>query len=131
MAEKSSAGSARQDHIVAKADEIGEGERLIVQLQGRDVGIFNIDGELRAYTNWCPHMGGPLCQGRMSGTTEASFDRETLETDLRWVKDGQVVVCPWHAWEFDLESGRGVHDPEIRLPSHPVRVEDDQVIVTV
>lgn len=119
------------DHVVCDADELEAGERLIVQLEGREIGVFNIDGEYHAYTNWCAHQGGPMCEGSLDGTTEASFDRDTLEMDLEWTKEGQVLRCPWHAWEFDVVSGECLHTDQYRLVDHEVRVEDGELVVSV
>lgn len=119
------------EHVVAAADEIADGERIVVELEGRDVGVFRVGDDYYAYTNWCPHQGGPICEGPVSGTTRESFDRETLESDLEWVREGRILVCPWHGWQFDLVTGAGVHDDGLSLPTHPVRVEDGRVVVEV
>ena len=119
------------DHVVATQKELAENGRLLVELEGLELGVFDLDGEYRAYLNWCPHQNGPLCEGRISGTTEASFDRETLEYDLEWVDEDRVLRCPWHSWEFNLEDGRFGHDERITLPSYPVRVEDGDVVVSL
>ncbi|HEY2440280.1 MAG TPA: Rieske 2Fe-2S domain-containing protein, partial [Solirubrobacteraceae bacterium] len=49
--------------VVARADEIAPGERKIVQIGSRSIGVFNVAGEYFALRNRCPHQGGPLCQG--------------------------------------------------------------------
>ena len=54
-------------HVVATVDEIPPGERKIVELEGRSLGIFNIDGDFYAVRNICPHQGAPLCEGRLTG----------------------------------------------------------------
>lgn len=119
------------EYAVADADEIPDGGHLIVQLAGRQIGVFNIDGEYYAHTNWCPHQSGPICEGELDGTTDVTFDRETLEYDLQWVKENEILRCPWHAWEFDAVSGECIHGDDISLISHPVSVEDGEVIVSL
>lgn len=116
-------------HFVAERSELPDGEHVVIELEGRDVGVYNVDGTYYAYTSWCPHHGGPLCEGKVSGTTEAEFDRETLRTSREWTKDGEIVICPWHHWQFDLTTGRGVHDEDQRLPAHDVEVEGDEIYV--
>lgn len=125
------AGDARErgGHVVARADDLGPGDRVVTQLAGREVAVFNVGGELVAYPNWCPHQGGPLCEGDVGGTSEAEFDRESLTTELRWVREGAVLRCPWHQWEFDLCENAFVHDADRSLPSYPVTVEDGDVVV--
>jgi nitrite reductase/ring-hydroxylating ferredoxin subunit len=119
------------DHVVCEADELGEGERVLVQLEGREIGVFNVDGELRAYTNWCAHQSGPICEGNITGTWEGSFDRDSLETSLEYCRDGEILNCPWHGWEYDIENGDCLSREGIKLPSHPVEVRDGEVVVSL
>lgn len=119
------------EHIIASVDNIDEGERLIVLLEGREIGVFNINGTFHAYPNWCPHMGAPLCEGPLEGTFEATFDRDSLETDLRWGRDGEMLTCPWHGFEFDVTDGTCRSDQKFNLRPYPVRVEEGNVIVTL
>lgn len=121
----------RKDHIVADTDDLAEGERIVIEISGRQIGVFNIDGEYYAYANWCAHQGGPVCEGGTTGQQSASFDRETLETTVEWERDGEILVCPWHGWQFNLTTGDCPSRPSRRLPTYPVRVEDGQVIVSV
>ena len=119
------------DHVVASADEIGEGERALVQLKGREIGVFNVDGEYHAFANWCAHQSGPCCEGPITGTQGAEFDRDTLEYTLEWIKEGQILNCPWHGWEFDVTTGECLSRKGKSLASFPVRVEDGDVVVTL
>jgi nitrite reductase/ring-hydroxylating ferredoxin subunit len=114
---------------IAAEDEIGEGERLVTQVEGREIAVFNVDGEYYAYTNWCAHQSGPVCEGAITGTVTANFDGETLETELEWNREDEVLNCPWHGWEFDVTSGECLSRSGARLLSHPVRVEDGEVVV--
>ncbi|WP_284010652.1 Rieske (2Fe-2S) protein [Haloarcula pelagica] len=119
------------EHVVARTDELTEGERLIALLDGKEIGVFNIGGELHAYPNWCAHQGGPLCEGMLSGTVEGEFDRDELETELEWSREGEVLSCPWHGWEFDATTGECLVDDGCRLRSIPVRAEAGHVVVTL
>jgi nitrite reductase/ring-hydroxylating ferredoxin subunit len=119
------------EYVVAGAEEVGDGERVLVQLEGREVGVFNVDGELFAYTNWCAHQGGPCCEGRLTGTQEATYDRETRETTLEWTREDEVLNCPWHGWEYDVTSGECLSKNRIRLPEHDVEVRDDDIVVSL
>lgn len=106
-------------HVVARADEIALGERLIVTLEGRSIGVFNIKGEFVAIRNSCPHQGGPLCEGVLTGLAMPSPPGEYL-----YKRRGEIVRCPWHGWEFDLRSGQSWFDPvHTRVRSYEVRVE--------
>ena len=57
-------------HIVATVDDIPPGKRLLVNVKGREIGIFNVDGEYLAISNRCPHEGASLCKGRIVGLVE-------------------------------------------------------------
>lgn len=119
------------DHVVAAADEISDGERILVQLKGREIGVFYIDGEYYAFANWCAHQSGPCCEGTLTGTQQASFDRDTLDYTLEWVKEGKILNCPWHGWEYDVTTGECLSRKSVVLPEYPVRVEDGEIIVTL
>ena len=119
----------KNEHVVAAADELEVGERLIVLVKGREIGVFNIDGSFHAYPNWCPHMGAPLCEGPLDGTIESSFDRDTLETSYGWGREGEMLTCPWHGFEFDATDGACRSDSKFNLRPYPVRVEGDDIVV--
>lgn len=118
------------EHVVCDASELSPGNRVVADIDGLEVGVFNVDGDLYAFPNWCPHQGGPLCEGPVGGTAEETFDREDLSYDLRWVKEGEILRCPWHQWEFDMTDNRFRHDADRSLPSYPVSVEDGKVVVS-
>ncbi len=92
--------------VVARADEIAPGERRLVSVRGRDVAIFNVNGEYLAILDRCPHQGGSLCRGKVIGRIEADGPGR-----VRYSGAGEVVRCPWHGWEFDLRTGKSRCDP--------------------
>jgi nitrite reductase/ring-hydroxylating ferredoxin subunit len=105
-------------HPVARVGEIPPGGRKIVEVAGRSIGIFNVDGEFFALRNRCPHQGGPLCEGQVLAAIAASGPGEYDHG-----RPGDIVRCPWHAWEFDIRTGRSWFDPErTRVKSYPVEV---------
>ena len=65
-------------HVVCPAAALPPGERRIVELAGRSIGLFNVGGRLFALHNGCPHRGGPLCEGRLGGTTLSPRARDAL-----------------------------------------------------
>ncbi|GCF15316.1 hypothetical protein Harman_32510 [Haloarcula mannanilytica] len=119
------------EHTVSTVDEIQDGERKLVEVEGREIAIFRLDGEFYAYTNWCAHQGGPACEGSVTGTRNAEFDREELETDLEWCKEDEILNCPWHGWEYDIPSGDCLSRDGTKLPGHPVKVEEQEIIVSL
>ena len=96
-------------YVVANVNEIPPGERKIVEVGGRVVGIFNIDGEFFALRNNCPHTGGPLCEGHLTGFLESSVPGE-----YKYVRKGEILRCPWHGWEFDVKTGQSWWSPARR-----------------
>jgi len=93
-------------HVVATVDEIPVGGRKVVTVRGRPIAIFNVNGEYHALYDRCPHAGGQLSQGRITGLVEASEPGA-----VRYSRQGEIVRCPWHGWEFDIKTGRSWCDP--------------------
>lgn len=103
---------------VARVEEIPAGGRKIVELAGRSIGVFNVAGRFYAVRNRCPHQGGPLCLGVVSGFVEAAEPGE-----YRYSRQGEILRCPWHNWEFDITTGRSWFDPaRVRVRSYKVTV---------
>jgi nitrite reductase/ring-hydroxylating ferredoxin subunit len=120
------APAAQRKWAVARVDEIGPGARKIVEVDGRSIGVFNVHGTLVAALNVCPHQMAPVCLGRLGGTTLPSPPGE-----FRWGRDGEILACPWHGWEFDLRTGKALADDRRHLRLFPVTVEGDTIYVTV
>jgi nitrite reductase (NADH) small subunit len=117
---------SRKPFRACGADELAPGERRILELGGRSVGIFNVGGSFHALHNRCPHRGGPLCLGPVTGTTAAGGDLE-----YAYEREGRILRCAWHGWEFEIETGRSLVDPRIRAKTFPVTVEDGDVVVHI
>jgi nitrite reductase/ring-hydroxylating ferredoxin subunit len=110
------------NHVVGTVSEIPPGQRKIVELEGRTIGVFNVKGTFHALRNACPHQSGPLCRGRIIGLLRAS-DQRFLELS----REGEIIRCPWHGWEFDLTTGRSVFNPhKIRARVYPVTIEPEE-----
>lgn len=120
-------------YTVAAEDDLPPGERIIVQLEGKEIAVFrDDDGETyHAYLNWCPHQSGPVCEGEITGTCEAQFDEADLTTTEEWVREGEVLVCPWHGWEFDVTTGESLSRENITLPGFDVDVDGGEIVVTL
>src|SRR3954452_21311782 len=114
------------NHVVASVDEIPPGGRKIVRLEGREIGIFNLDGSFYALRNSCPHQAARVCLGRIVGT---SLPSDVYE--YRYGREGQILRCPWHEWEYDITTGESVFDPKVKLVSYPVELVDGDVVLTI
>ncbi|MBW3539241.1 MAG: non-heme iron oxygenase ferredoxin subunit [Planctomycetes bacterium] len=93
---------------IAAVEDVPPGTGRELTAAGRVVALFNVEGQFYALDGVCPHAGGPLGEGRLSG---------------------RVVTCPWHGWQFDVTSGRHCLNANITHTAFPVRVEDGQVLV--
>jgi 3-phenylpropionate/trans-cinnamate dioxygenase ferredoxin subunit len=116
----------RQRLVVASAAEFPVGSRTILKVGGREIGVFHTRAGLFALRNSCPHQAAPLCLGTVTGTTLPSKPGEYL-----WGMEGRVLRCPWHGWEFDLETGVGLYDPyrHERVATYPVTIEGPDVVL--
>src|ERR671929_2307379 len=109
-------------YIVGKVSELPPGERKIVEVQGRSIGVFNVHGTYYALRNSCPHQGAPLCLGAIKGMTMPSKPGEYV-----WAREGEILRCPWHGWEFDVTSGRSLWHPQrCRVRAYDVTVEVEE-----
>ena len=109
------------NHVVGTVAEIPPGERKIVELEGRSIGVFNVKGSFYALRNACPHQSGPLCRGSIKGLLQAADNHH-----LEFTREGEIIRCPWHGWEFDLTNGRSIFNPhKLRVRSYQVSIEPD------
>lgn len=96
---------------ITAVENVPPKEGRSVNVAGREIAIFNLGDRFAAIENECPHQGGPLCDGIVSGTT---------------------VVCPLHGWRFDLDTGLATR---ASLPAcvavYPARIEDGIILIDV
>ncbi len=114
----------KTEHVVARAADIPPGSHCVVTVGRREIGIFNVDGQLYALPNLCTHQLGPLCKGKVSGTLVSSRD---TAWKLQWQYENEIVTCPWHGMEYNIMTGQCLAFAEIKLRSYEVWVEDEQV----
>ena len=111
-------------HVVALAADIPPSSRQVVIVAGHEVGIFNLDGTYYALLNRCPHRAGPLCHGRV---------RPLISSDevgqVSHAREGEVLKCPWHQWEFDIRTGLALYAPRLQVRTYKVVQEGDEVVL--
>jgi multimeric flavodoxin WrbA/nitrite reductase/ring-hydroxylating ferredoxin subunit len=96
---------------IGTTEELSQTPLKRVRAMDRELAISIKDGQFGAVSNSCNHVGGPLGEGRL---------------------DGEYIVCPWHNWKFHRLTGVGEPGFEgDRVPSFPVRVESDRVLVNI
>ena len=103
-----------------------EGERRLVELGGRTIGVFRLDGDFFALADRCPHRGAPLIPRR-----QVVHAVEGVGDAARVTREAALVRCPWHKWDFDIASGRCTVDPRMQVRRYPVRVEGDDLVVSL
>ncbi|MEU6098782.1 Rieske 2Fe-2S domain-containing protein [Streptomyces sp. NPDC047079] len=91
-----------------RLDDLWEGDMQGVEVAGTKVLLVNVDGEVRAYHNRCPHQAWALDEGDF---------------------DGQTITCSRHLWEFDADTGQGVNPGTCRLTAYPCRVTETGTIM--
>lgn len=116
----------RKKYVVAEKKDLPVGGRLIVDVEGRSIGIFNLDGRYFAIRNRCPHQGAPLCRhGNVVGDLVA--ERPGC---YAYNPERKFIQCTWHGWEFDLATGQSWFDPQkTRMRAYDVAVEKGSAIV--
>lgn len=103
MAEVIIAGSV-SELVPGKIHKIEHGDSVIA--------LVNIDDQFYAVDGVCGHAGGPLCKGEV-------------------IDDEKIISCPWHGWEYSLESGECMMDPSLSQKTYPVAIEGDKVHITL
>lgn len=95
---------------VGRIDQIPPGSGRRVTLADRDVAVFNVDGTVCAIADTCPHAGGSLGMGKLSGTT---------------------VTCPVHGMKFDVTTGCFSGTQDFGVASFPVKVVDEKIMMSL
>jgi 3-phenylpropionate/trans-cinnamate dioxygenase ferredoxin subunit len=111
--------------VVAPAAEIPPGARRRVDVEGRAVVVFNVDGRFYGLRDVCPHRGALLSEGVVIGGALSASEPGRYEYD----STRRLVKCPWHGWEFDLETGQSWVDPaRSRVRPYAVAIESGQSV---
>ncbi len=113
-------------HVVAAVTDLPPGQRKVITIDGRSIGVFNVNGELYALRNQCAHRGGPLCKGRLRPLVLPADG-----TQLAYEREGEILKCPWHQWEFDIKTGQALYDARLRVKTYQVVQEGDDVVLYV
>jgi len=116
------------DTLSVEESKIPDGEGLVVSSQGRKLRIFRLHGRYHALANACPHEGGPVCDGAVTGMLIA--DKST-NWYPKWVREDEILYCPWHGTAFEIFSGRSLTREGLCLRSYPTSVSGGRVTVTL
>ena len=110
------------------ASDFETGRFRIVHAGTREIGVLRMaDGSFRAVRNRCPHKAAEICKGIVGGTWPPSAPGE-----LKFSHEGQILICPWHGFEYDLDTGEELFRPGApRLRLYPAEVIDGEVWITL
>lgn len=96
---------------VAVTDDIPPNQGKLVEVQGKKIALFNLEGRYYAIDNTCTHRGGPLSEGEL---------------------EGDEVTCPWHGAKFKVTSGAVLSPPAPQgVQSFPIRVTGNDLEVEI
>lgn len=115
--------------FVGKTSEFNEGDRKIVANGKGEIGVYFVKGDWFAYQNFCPHQGGPACEGLTMAKVEAIIADDKTSRGMRFNHDEMHIVCPWHGWEFKMVDGVSSADKKFSLKRYDVEVRGDEVFV--
>ena len=118
-------------HLAGRSDNIPQHGRLVIDIGDTTVGIFRVGGKLFAYENTCPHMGGPVCQGLIIPAVREIVNDKQVSTGYAFDESEMRIVCPWHGYEFSIETGSHPAKQSIRLKRVVVEEEGGDVYVTL
>jgi len=110
---------------------IPDGQGVLVEAGDTQVGVFKVKGHLRAYVNRCCHQGGPVCTGEIIGRYEQVLRPDKTVAGERFADDEVRIACPWHGWEYNLDTGECVADRRFRLQRVEVKVRDGDAYLVV
>ena len=112
-------------HVVAATTDFPAGTRRLVDIDGRAIVVFNVKGEYFALLNRCPHNGGSLVEGVITGLLQSA-----APGSYQYARQGEIIRCPWHGWEFDIKTGKSFCSAiRARARAFPVHVEDGGSLV--
>ena len=95
---------------VASLSDLAPGSAMTVEVNGKEIALFNVGGTVYATDNTCLHQGGPLGEGSL---------------------EGEVVTCPWHLWEYNVRTGEKVGFSSLKVATYTVKVEGSDIKVAM
>lgn len=118
------------EHFVGTVGEIDTDNRKVLTVGEREIAVLKFRDRLYAFDNTCLHMGGPVGEGVILGKVESVIAEDRCWMGDQFSEEEIHLVCPWHGWEYDLETGAFAGDRNLRLRRYEVvqRGEDVYVI---
>jgi nitrite reductase/ring-hydroxylating ferredoxin subunit len=120
-----------RDVVIGKAAAFPNPGRRVVEIDGAEVGVFCQNGKFTAFENVCPHMGGPVCQGKIIARVQEVIADDKTSLGFAFSKDQTNVACPWHGYEFNISTGQHQGNPRMRLRPVRIGIVDGDLVITV
>ena len=112
---------------VCTSEELKPGDRKIVVIDGVEIAMVNVEGQLYAFRNRCPHQGVEMVYGPITGAMLPSDPGEFI-----YGCDNQIVRCPLHGWEFDMKTGKSLFNPErVSIGSYEIQEVDGSIVLNL
>ena len=94
---------------VAQVNDIPPGQGKTIQVGGKNIAVFNVEGTFYAVDDTCLHRGGPLGEGELTG---------------------HLVACPWHGWKYDLRTGISITNPAAKVGCYETKIEGEELYIS-
>ena len=114
---------------VCKSGEIPDGGTRLVKAGRVEIGVIFSKGQYYAYRNWCPHQGGPACEGLTIARVEERLRPDMTSQGLYFSEKDMNFVCPWHGMEYDMKTGECISDRKMKLRSYKIVEKGDEIYV--
>lgn len=117
---------AKEKHrlVVCPADDLREGQRQLLEVDGVEIGLIRAEGVCYAFRNSCPHQGVPMLYGSVVGTMLPSKPHEYV-----YGHHNEIIRCPLHGWEFNLKTGKAVFSPGVSIKTYEVQEEEGAIVL--
>jgi nitrite reductase (NADH) small subunit len=116
---------------VCNKSDLSDGQVRVVRIGDLEIGVVRHAGEFHAFSNYCPHQGGPVCEGlRMPRIVEHVTD-QGIYLGQTFDESEMHIVCPWHGYEFRMSDGVHVRDDKVRIKKFPVVTKESDIYVTI
>lgn len=113
---------------IGAVDNFEPGTPYRVMVRNRALVVVRHGDRFYALRDTCPHQGARLSDGQVSGTTLA----DSVGGPRQYARDGEILRCPWHGWQFDIKTGYTLVDSaRTRVRTYSVRAQDGRVCVDI
>ena len=117
---------SREPIDVGAVEDFEDGVFKVVEAGGRQVGVVRVGDRWHALRNICPHQSAPLCAGQVLPAIKHDGVGRLASDD-----GAPVVTCPWHGWEFSVDTGQSAWDPKYKVRAFAVTIVDGRLMLNL